>query len=139
MKKVPAASAQTHAAYAAIGEALAERGVVSSAMFGMPALKHDGKAFAGLFGDAMVFKLSGASHVEALALGGAELFDPSGMGRPMKAWVVVPPAHRKRWAGLADQALETTQAPTGKDAKGSAKTSAARIVKTGPKRAKKGA
>jgi hypothetical protein len=41
-----------------------------SAMLGMPALESNGKAFAGLFG---------------IKLEGAELFDPSGMGRPMKA------------------------------------------------------
>jgi hypothetical protein len=31
-------------------------------------------------------------------------FDPSGRGRPMKEWVVVPPAHRQRWDDLADAA-----------------------------------
>ena len=41
----------------------------------------------------------------ALGLDGAHLFDPGGRGRPMKEWVVVPPAHAVRWAELAEAAL----------------------------------
>ena len=68
----------------------------------MPCLKNsDGKAFAGYFEGAMVFKLSGASHAEALALAGSRLFDPSGRGRPMKEWVVVPFEHASRWLEFA--------------------------------------
>jgi hypothetical protein len=74
-------------------------------MFGMPTLKLDGKALAGIYGEAMVFKLADDAHAEALGLPGAHLFDPSGMGRPMKAWVVVPPAHADRWEDLAELAL----------------------------------
>lgn len=74
-------------------------------MFGMPTLKLGGKALAGLYGDAMTFKLSGESHEAALQLSGAHLFDPSGMGRPMKAWVVVPVAHAAEWERLAHLAL----------------------------------
>jgi hypothetical protein len=81
-----------------------EHGVKASRMFGMPALLLDRKAFAGLYGDAMVFKLSGDAHTAALGLAGAELFDPSQLGRPMKAWVVVPASHAGQWDGLADQA-----------------------------------
>jgi hypothetical protein len=76
-------------------------------MFGMPTLKLDGKALAGLYGDAMTFKLSGEGHAAALRLGGAHLFDPSGMGRPMRAWVVVPVAHANEWERLARLALAT--------------------------------
>jgi hypothetical protein len=74
-------------------------------MFGMPTLKLDGKALAGLYGDAMTFKLSGDALAEALRLEGAQLFDPSGMGRPMKAWVVVPVKHAGDWERLAQLAL----------------------------------
>jgi hypothetical protein len=45
-----------------------------------------------------------------LALKGAELFDPSGMGRPMKAWVVLP-------ANKAAAALEAIDAAPVKAAK----------------------
>ena len=76
----------------------------SSKMFGMPCLKNDsGKAFAGFYQEAMVFKLGGAAHARALALPGARLFDPM-HGRPMKAWVEVPSAHAALWLELARQA-----------------------------------
>jgi hypothetical protein len=78
---------------------------VFSKMFGMPCLKIRDKAFAGLYQNAMVFKLGGDSHAEALALAGSHLFDPSGMGRAMKEWVVVAPEHSKRYAELGRRAL----------------------------------
>ena len=100
---VPPATARR---YEEIAAGLAERaGVKASSMFGMPTLKLDGKALAGVYGDAMVFKLSGEAHTAALRLEGAHLFDPSGMGRPMKAWVVVPAAHATEWARLASMAM----------------------------------
>ena len=101
----PQASPVSVQLYEEVAAALAARGVKASAMFGMPTLKLDGKALAGLYGDAMNFKLAGAAHAEALALPGAHLFDPSGMGRPMKAWVVVPAAHAADWERLALLAL----------------------------------
>jgi hypothetical protein len=112
MRKVEPATPAAKKAYDGIGEDLAAMGVERSAMFGMPALKHSGKAFAGLFGDAMVFKLDGDAHAGALRLRGAELFDPSGMGRPMKAWVVVPRAHLKAWPTLAEAAAQACAAAT---------------------------
>jgi hypothetical protein len=78
-------------------------------MMGMPAIKRSGKMISGFSNDrgAMVFKLPDASQREAaLAIDGAQLFDPSGGRRaPMKEWVVVPAAHADRWADLAEQAL----------------------------------
>jgi hypothetical protein len=79
--------------------------VVSAKMFGMPCLKHGGKAFAGLHQGAMAFKLGPPDHAAALALPGAHLFDPSGMGRPMKEWVAVPAAQSAHWPTLAREAL----------------------------------
>jgi hypothetical protein len=77
----------------------------SSKMFGMSCLKNEhGKAFAGWYQEAMVFKLGGAAHTRALALPGARLFDPM-HGRPMKAWVEVPAAHAALWLELAQAAL----------------------------------
>ncbi len=77
----------------------------ASQMFGMPCLKVGGKAFAGLWKDGMVFKLSGDAHARAMAVPGAELFDP-GMGRPMKEWVAVPPDQSETWEGLARDAMD---------------------------------
>jgi hypothetical protein len=75
-------------------------------LFSMPAIYIKGKACAGFTqGKEMVFKLTGAAHAEALGLEGAHLFDPGGMARPMKEWVVVPAAHAAEWPRLAELAL----------------------------------
>jgi len=99
----------TQRRYDAIAEGLAGAGVKASTMFGMPTLKLNGKAIGGLWGDAMTFKLAPDALAEALSLEGARQFDPSGVGRPMKAWVVVPAAHADEWERLARQALEAMQ------------------------------
>ena len=89
---------------AVVAELQNELDVVGASMFGMPSVKRrDGKAFAGLYGDDMVFKLEGEAHASALALDGAHLFEPMA-GRPMKAWVQVPPSHETQWAELARKA-----------------------------------
>jgi len=102
-----AMSADPRAEYDAV---VAELQTLSSAtpgkMFGMPCLKNNGKAFAGFYEGAMVFKLRGHKHAEALALSGARLFDPSGR-RPMKEWVEVPSEHASSWLGLAKDALNS--------------------------------
>lgn len=102
MKKVAPTSEKTQGHYDGLVEALRPHAVVASAMFGMPTLKVNGKAFVGVCGDDLVFKLTGGDHARALALKGAVLFDPSGTGRPMKEWVVVPKAHAKTWGGFAE-------------------------------------
>jgi hypothetical protein len=74
-------------------------------MFGMPTIKRGGKATSGLWQESMVFKLTNeAKREQALALGGAERFDPRG-GRPMREWVVVPASHWAEWPRLAQDAL----------------------------------
>jgi hypothetical protein len=98
----PVASAEARDAYERIaGELASAVGATPAKVMGMPTLYLGGKAFAGLFGDAMVFKLEGEAHAAALALPVAALFDPSGMGRPMKAWVTVPLANESEWPRLA--------------------------------------
>lgn len=101
----PEAASETLRHYEQVAARLASRGVKASSMFGMPTLKLDGKAIAGLYGDAMNFKLPPDALAEALRLDGAHLFDPSGMGRPMKAWVVIPVAHAHEWDRFAQLAL----------------------------------
>ena len=92
---------------AVVSEMMATSPTTSGKMFGMPCLKNsDGKAFAGYFEGAMVFKLSGAGHAEALALAGSRLFDPSERGRPMKEWVVVPVEHVSTWLEFARDAFD---------------------------------
>lgn len=92
---------------ALVEELTAELDVQRASMFGMPSVKRrGGKAFAGLYGDDMVFKLDGDAHAQALELDGAHLFEPMA-GRPMKAWVQVPPAHEGRWLELARAAEQS--------------------------------
>jgi hypothetical protein len=81
-----------------------ERDVVKASMFGVPSIKRrGGKTFCSLWGDDMVFKLAGTDHERALALNGARLFEPMA-GRPMRAWVQVPPDHAAQDADLARSA-----------------------------------
>ncbi len=101
----PQPSHDTVRRYEAVAAELAPRGVQASSMFGMPTLKLDGKALAGLYGDAMTFKLNAEALSDALRLDGAHHFDPSGMGRPMKAWVVIPVGHAHEWDQFAQLAL----------------------------------
>ena len=101
----PVVSSATQGRYDEIAAGLAGAGVKASSMFGMPTLKRNGKAIGGLWGDAMTFKLAPDAVAEALGLEGVQQFDPSGLGRPMKAWVVVPLAQSAEWERLAQLAL----------------------------------
>lgn len=95
----------SRAAYdALVTDMLASSPARSGAMFGMPCLKINGKAFAGFHQGTMVFKLAAPEREAALALSGARLFDPMG-GRPMKEWVEVPLAHTQRWDEFARHAM----------------------------------
>jgi TfoX/Sxy family transcriptional regulator of competence genes len=87
-------------------------GVTTGPMFGAPSLKLQGKAIACLYGDAMVFKLEGDMHARALALPGADLFEPM-EGRPMKAWVQVPTEQAAEWDDLAEHAYARLAAELG--------------------------
>ena len=100
-------SPTTQRRYDEIATDLASAGVKASTMFGMPTLKLNGKALGGLWGDAMTFKLGPEALAAALSLEGARQFDPSGLGRPMKGWVVVPVAQSGEWERLARLALST--------------------------------
>ena len=103
-------SAATQHRYDEIAAELEAAGVKASSMFGMPTLKLNGKAIGGLWGDAMTFKLTPGALADALRLEGAQQFDPSGLGRPMKAWVVVPLEQSGEWERLARLALAAADA-----------------------------
>jgi hypothetical protein len=98
--------ANPRAAYDAVVADLTPAPASAGKMFGMPCLKSaaTGKAFAGFYQDAMVFKLRDPELSRALALPGATKFDPSGM-RPMTGWVVVPAVSAAEWPVLAKAAL----------------------------------
>lgn len=106
----PPVSSATQRRYEAIAAGLEGAGVKASSMFGMPTLKLDGKAIGGLWGDAMTFKLAPDALADALRIEGAHQFDPSGLGRPMKAWVVVPLEQSGEWERLARLAMAASDA-----------------------------
>jgi hypothetical protein len=80
-------------------------GATRKKMFGADCLSAGGKGFATLTKEGLALKLSGEDHARALALSGAELWDPSGRGRAMREWVHVPAAHRAEWPSLAEAAM----------------------------------
>jgi hypothetical protein len=97
------------ARYEEIAAGLASRydDVALGKMMGMPCVKRAGKLKAGYWpaSGSMTFKLvDPAERDGALALPGAEIFDPSGR-RPMRQWVAVPAAHADEWLRLAELAL----------------------------------
>jgi hypothetical protein len=99
----------SQARYEEIADDLASRydDVELGKMMGMPCVKRAGKLKAGYWPatGAMTFKLVDLTQREAaLALPGAEIFDPSGR-RPMRQWVAVPAAHVEEWPRLAELAL----------------------------------
>jgi len=95
---------------ALLDELSSERDVVKASMFGMPGIKRrGGKAFCGLYGDDMIFKLEGEDHARALSLEGAHLFEPMAC-RAMKAWVQVPPEHQAQYLDLGRTAEASLEA-----------------------------
>lgn len=107
MPKRPAVPSAAEKLFHAIGQEFVSdaAGVVQGKMMGMPCLKVKTKMFCGYWSDSMVFKLTGDDHKKALALKGAQLFDPSEMNRPMKEWVLVPYTHKSKWRTLTASAL----------------------------------
>ncbi len=90
--------------FVSVGEKI-ENGIKSQ-MFGKPCFKINKKAFTCFFKNAMVFKLNGEFHQEALSLEGSELFDPSGKNRPMKEWVQVSFDYKEKWKMFAEKSAE---------------------------------
>jgi hypothetical protein len=81
------------------------KSVTSGQMFGKACLKVKGKAFISLHNEKVVFKLAGEPHQKAMGLKGAELWDPSGKGRPMKEWVALPITDARAFKSFAENAL----------------------------------
>jgi TfoX/Sxy family transcriptional regulator of competence genes len=93
-------------------------------MFGGVAAMVNGHMLGGLFGRGALVRLSAPDQKEALALDGAEPFDPMGKGHPMKDTVLLPesimdePEELKSWLR---RALEYTAMLPAKKKGGSAK------------------
>jgi hypothetical protein len=92
---------------AVVNALLTDNHVVESQMFGMPCVKIGGKTFAGLWKNSLVVKI-GAPRVETLLKAKAgRQFDPSGMKRPMKEWIMIKApttSAAKKWIELAEEA-----------------------------------
>jgi len=73
------------------GEALAGTPGERRQMFGYPCGFLNGQLFCGLFASSMFVRLGEAERSELLAIEGGRPFDPMG-GRPMREYVVLPPA-----------------------------------------------
>jgi hypothetical protein len=87
-------------------------------MFGYPAAFVNGNMFAGLHQESVVVRLSEPERAEALSVG-ASLFEPM-PGRPMREYVVVPPAEvedGERLSGWLDLAFRFVAAMPVKEAK----------------------
>jgi hypothetical protein len=81
---------------------LAARGAMKGMIFGHHGLKTAArKMICFEHSGALVFKLTGAAYDDALALTGTCVFKPMADRPAMTGWVVVPPAHAKKWAELA--------------------------------------
>jgi TfoX/Sxy family transcriptional regulator of competence genes len=95
-------------------------GVSTVNMFGGVAAKVNGQMFAGLFGRGAIVKLSSADQKTALAIDGAEPFDPMGNGRVMHDTILLPESlmgDRGELRGWLRRALDYTAALPGKKAK----------------------
>ena len=110
-------------------------------MFGGIAAKVNGQMFAGLFARGAIVKLSASDQKVALALDGAELFDPMGNGRVMHdtiflpEWVMDEPDELKAWLR---KALDHTAAlPAKKKTKAAMKKPKPAAKKAAPKPAAK--
>jgi hypothetical protein len=102
--EMPKPGKKTLERFEALAEDFAARGAKRSQMFGMPVLKAGDKVFAGIYGEAITFKLGPEDLAAARERAGVEPFEPM-PGRAMKEWVLVPASHAKLWAGLAEQAF----------------------------------
>jgi len=60
--------------------------------------------------DEIVAELTAEESVKAGQMMGMPMLYPSGRGRPMKAWVVVPIAEAAAWPALAVRAMEALEA-----------------------------
>lgn len=75
-------------------------------LFGESCLKMGGKAFAAYHAGSFVFKLPDEQRSKTLQRAKANLWDPSGKGRPMKEWVVVPEAEMSGLIELSRVAMD---------------------------------
>jgi TfoX/Sxy family transcriptional regulator of competence genes len=86
---------------------LGDPAIARGRMMGRPILTRDGTMFACLNGEVLGVKLGAGTpeHAAALAIPGAELFDPSTKGRPFKDWVSLPLDAADDWVTFGGYAV----------------------------------
>ncbi|MGA9103024.1 hypothetical protein [Aeromicrobium sp.] len=89
-------------------EELSPRGVTAGRMFGARSMMLNGKAVACLTHGMLAVKLGRdePEHAAALALEGAEVWEPGGQGKPFHDWVALPPEQVDEWSRLAGAAVD---------------------------------
>jgi TfoX/Sxy family transcriptional regulator of competence genes len=104
-------------------------------MFGMPcSFANNGQMFFGVYGDALMLRLSEADRAELLTMPGAALFEPQ-PGRVMKEYVAVPPALQgdrdqlQRWIARSLAYAESLPAKEKKGKPAAPKKAAKKIAK----------
>lgn len=91
-----------------VADVTARYPIRESKMFGVPCLKREnGKVVACSWKDGgiAVKLVDERAREQALALAGADLFDP-GMGRKMREWVHVPATQSGEWLDLVEHAID---------------------------------
>jgi TfoX/Sxy family transcriptional regulator of competence genes len=116
------------------------KNVTTKNMFGSVAAFVNDNLFGGLFARSIMVKLSPEHQQEALALDGAERFDPMDNGRVMGNSVMLPesvmddPAEMKMWLQRGYDYVATLPAKKKKPTRKPAKKPATRTVKRAQKR-----
>lgn len=89
-------------------EELSPRGVTAGRMFGARSMMLNGKAVACLTHGMLAVKLGrdDPEHAGALALDGAEVWEPGGKGRPFHDWVALPAEQVSEWGRFVESAVE---------------------------------
>ncbi|MGA1836092.1 hypothetical protein VD659_04090 [Herbiconiux sp. 11R-BC] len=103
----PVSSVEAVEHFDALAAELGDPAIARGRMMGRLTLTRAGTMFACLNGDELGLKLGAGTpeHAAALAVPGAELFDPSGKGRPFRGWVSLPLDAAEQWLLVAGDAL----------------------------------
>lgn len=80
-------------------------GATQGLLYGRPSIELDGKAFAAFVRDALALRLHGRVLAQALALPGAQPWQPREVGQAAPGWVLLPASLMLRWDRLALEAL----------------------------------
>jgi hypothetical protein len=102
---IPTAATSRNATFERIARrCAADPRITRGTMLVSEGLRVDGRFFVALVGESLLVKLPRTRVDELVAAGLADRFE-SGKGRVMKEWALVSPSAKRRWSGLASEAL----------------------------------